>query len=210
MSFMRLGITTAAASMVVTFTPASAQVVNFDDITLGASVDSFYNGGTSSAGDIGPDLDIEFQAGDWIAQTAFGQTSAPNLAYSLSGTGYVNFLSGITTGLNFSYGGFSDTTFNVYDGLGGTGNLLASVVLPSNDPFNFDFVAVPFSGTAYSIQIAGGASQFGWDDLTFGSLTPGGAVPEPTTWAMLLFGFAGIGAAMRRQRKTSATVAYQL
>ena len=29
----------------------------------------------------------------------------------------------------------------------------------------------------------------------------GGAVPEPATWAMMLLGFAGIGASMRRRTK---------
>jgi hypothetical protein len=29
----------------------------------------------------------------------------------------------------------------------------------------------------------------------------GGAVPEPATWALMLLGFAGVGAAMRRSRK---------
>jgi hypothetical protein len=33
----------------------------------------------------------------------------------------------------------------------------------------------------------------------------GGGVPEPATWAMLIFGFAGIGAALRRRR--SGTIA---
>ena len=31
--------------------------------------------------------------------------------------------------------------------------------------------------------------------------TGGGAVPEPATWAMMLLGFAGIGASMRRRTK---------
>ena len=30
------------------------------------------------------------------------------------------------------------------------------------------------------------------------------AVPEPATWAMMLFGFGAAGTALRRQRKTSA------
>ncbi len=39
----------------------------------------------------------------------------------------------------------------------------------------------------------------------FGSLT---AVPEPSTWAMMLAGFAGLGfAGYRRARKTDATAA---
>lgn len=35
-----------------------------------------------------------------------------------------------------------------------------------------------------------------------------GAVPEPTTWAMMLLGFGGIGFAMRRRAKVRTTVAY--
>jgi hypothetical protein len=36
---------------------------------------------------------------------------------------------------------------------------------------------------------------------------PIGGVPEPTTWAMMLTGFFGMGAVLRRQRKTAAAVA---
>ena len=32
----------------------------------------------------------------------------------------------------------------------------------------------------------------------------GGAVPEPGTWAMMLFGFGGIGVAMRTRRRRKA------
>ncbi len=34
-----------------------------------------------------------------------------------------------------------------------------------------------------------------------------GPVPEPATWAMMLLGFGGIGAAVRRQRKTKVALA---
>jgi hypothetical protein len=33
-----------------------------------------------------------------------------------------------------------------------------------------------------------------------------GAVPEPSTWAMMIFGFAGIGALTYRRRKQSTTL----
>jgi hypothetical protein len=63
---------------------------------------------------------------------------------------------------------------------------------------------------------AGNVSAFYlWDNATAGSIhltdTQGysnavlyrstGAVPEPATWAMMLFGFGGIGMAMRRSRR---------
>ncbi len=35
-----------------------------------------------------------------------------------------------------------------------------------------------------------------------------GAVPEPATWAFMIFGFGAIGGAMRRQRKTNVKVSY--
>jgi hypothetical protein len=35
----------------------------------------------------------------------------------------------------------------------------------------------------------------------------GGAVPEPSTWAMLIGGFAMVGAAMRRRAKSVLTFA---
>ena len=43
--------------------------------------------------------------------------------------------------------------------------------------------------------------------LTGASLASGGAVPEPSTWAMMLAGFAGLGYAGYRVRRNSAAVA---
>jgi hypothetical protein len=49
--------------------------------------------------------------------------------------------------------------------------------------------------------VAGGSGGYGMD-LAFG-----GAVPEPSTWAMMLIGFAGLGyAAMRRAGKGRAAL----
>ncbi|WP_339691666.1 PEPxxWA-CTERM sorting domain-containing protein [uncultured Parasphingorhabdus sp.] len=44
------------------------------------------------------------------------------------------------------------------------------------------------------------------DNVAFGSLT--GAVPEPATWAFMIFGFGAIGGALRRQRKANVKVSY--
>jgi hypothetical protein len=35
-----------------------------------------------------------------------------------------------------------------------------------------------------------------------------GAVPEPSTWALMLLGFFGIGAVMRRRKDVTTTVSY--
>ncbi len=44
------------------------------------------------------------------------------------------------------------------------------------------------------------------DNVAFGSSA--GAVPEPATWAFMIFGFGAIGGAMRRQRKATTKVSY--
>jgi hypothetical protein len=83
--------------------------------------------------------------------------------------------------------------------------LLGTYLLPTNNPDSFDFVALSFNGTAHSVVIAGGASQFGWDDITFGSLTPGGgSVPAPASWALMLGGFGLVGGAIRHRRTSVA------
>jgi hypothetical protein len=43
--------------------------------------------------------------------------------------------------------------------------------------------------------------------VSTGSLTGTAAVPEPSTWAMMLIGFAGLGYASRRASRKSAAVA---
>jgi hypothetical protein len=47
------------------------------------------------------------------------------------------------------------------------------------------------------------AINFAIDNFTFRS-PPGGAIPEPSSWAMLLTGFGAMGVAMRRRRALTA------
>ena len=48
---------------------------------------------------------------------------------------------------------------------------------------------------------SGGRDLVVMDDFIFGEPTLAAAVPEPSTWAMLLVGFAGIGLALRPRRR---------
>ncbi len=71
----------------------------------------------------------------------------------------------------------------------------------ADDPLNLGLV----SGVANLVfsydLVAGGSGGYGMD-LAFG-----GAVPEPSTWAMMLIGFAGLGyAAMRRAGKSRSSL----
>lgn len=54
------------------------------------------------------------------------------------------------------------------------------------------------TGQVYGFRIgAGAAPNF---DLTGFNFSASAAVPEPATWAVMLLGFAGLGAALRRRR----------
>ncbi len=73
--------------------------------------------------------------------------------------------------------------------------------------FNFSFTA-PVSGSPSLLQFTFRQDPSYWhiDDISVEGLR--GGVPEPATWAMLIFGFFAIGATMRRRRvKTSVRYA---
>lgn len=149
----------------------------------------------------------------------FANEPSPNtiMFFLDSNNAILDVTNGFNTGFSFFYTSSTAASVNVYDGLGGTGNILATLNLtaqftngcsgdPSGTFCNFTAVGASFAGTAYSINFAGTANRTGYDNITFGAATPGtGAVPEPSTWAMMLVGFGGIGYSMRRRRKLVAT-----
>jgi hypothetical protein len=177
-----------------------SRIVDFNAMTTGAAVDAYYAGGANSLGEIGPDYQFDFLDDDWVTTSTLSHPQQHNIAYSRSGMGSVNFLAGLTTGLNFDYGSFTDTTLSLYSGFNGTGALLGSFLLAANNRFDFDFVVIPFAGTAHSLVIAGTPGEFTWDDITFGSLQRA-AVPEPEAWAMLILGLGVAGTLMRRHAR---------
>jgi len=74
----------------------------------------------------------------------------------------------------------------------------------------FQLLGANFSGPAAG---SGELTLFYWDTTTsdnFGEITfnVDGAVPEPATWAMLLFGFGLVGGAMRRRANTATRVCF--
>ena len=117
------------------------------------------------------------------------------------------------------YRGVNDST----DGLFGTlstsftqasvtasyvGTLATLTINPLGGPqqvYNFDYGTGP-TGTTNGLAIFGTSRV---DNYATG-LAPGqGGVPEPATWALLILGFAGIGAALRMQmRHQTVTVGY--
>lgn len=228
---------TAALAAAAFATPAAADVVVLDFEGVNSSypsgfafIQDYYNGGTSSDGTSGTDYGVNFSAnaqaiclntiGTSCSNTSRGGLGDPGSQlgglFFLSGTEtFLNFEGGFDTGFSFNYVSLSQPgTVNVYDGLNGTGNILATLSLDPNAGScpgysaafcPFSPIGVLFGGTALSIGFGGVANQIVFDDITFGSDIPGGnAVPEPATWAMMLMGFGAAGVAMRRRRRRDA------
>ena len=175
-------------------TPTGGTIVlDFEGLGDLDNINNFYNGGTSGSGYSGTDYGVEFGVAMGIIDEDAGGTgqfanepSSSTIMFFLDDNqAYMNVAAGFTTGLSFYYS--SNTlvaAVSVFDGLNGTGNLLGTVNLTLNfninctgDPngvyCNWDTIAVPFEGTAMSVVFSGAAGFIGFDDITFGSLTPG-------------------------------------
>jgi hypothetical protein len=223
-------LSTLAGTVLVAL-PASAAIVslNFEGIapfpnSNDVLIQNFYNGGTSSIGTSGTNFGVSFGSNALLiclnsttvscSNTSRGGIGDPgsrqgSLFFLQGSETFLNFAAGFTTGFSFNYVSSVTGSVDVYDGLNGTGNLLASVNLTRNragcTTYSADFcpfgpAGVAFAGTARSISFGGVANQIVFDDITFGSDTPGsGVIPEPATWAMMIAGFGLVGAALRRR-----------
>jgi len=190
-----------------------------------AQILDFYNGGTSSDGTSGVNYGVSFSSNALAIclntpGVSCSNTSRGGLApgsekaglFFLSGTSTtLNYAAGFDTGFSFNYaepntnGGF----VQVWDGLDGTGNLLGQLNLAltpstcsgiySAQYCPFVPLGLAFLGTGKSIVFGGVADFVVFDDITFGAVNPGGGVPEPATWAMMIGGFGLAGMALRRR-----------
>lgn len=220
-----------AAGLLWAFGSAQAApvVLNFEGINAtypsgAASIGGFYNGGTSSDGTSGTNYGVEFTDNALAIclntpGVACSNTSRGGLAPGSERGGlvwfngpntYMNYAAGFDTGFSFYYvAPYYPGAVQVYDGVNGTGTLLATLDLgltPSTCGSEYSaaycpFVAagVSFSGIAKSISFAGTANYIVFDDVTFGSAVPG--VPEPSTYALFGLGLAGLFYATRKQRR---------
>jgi PEP-CTERM motif len=199
--------------------PAVAAVIVLDFEGAGdqAALLDFYNGGTDSQGNSGVNFGIEFGANalslidaDAGGSGNFANEPSPStILFFLAGTAILNYEPGFDTGFSFFYSSSTAATVNVYDGLNATGNLIGTIDLaaqhtlncvgdPSGTFCNWTPIGVSFNGIARSIDFGGTVNQTGYDNITFGSATPGDTVAEPATLTLLGLGLAGLAFWRRR------------
>jgi len=209
--------------------PAAPIVLTFEGLRDLEPIQNYYNGGLGGNGSgPGPNFGITFSGNalavidrDAGGSGNFGGEPSPStIAFFLTGGGALtmNVPAGFTTGFSFFYSAIRQSgSIRVFDGLNGTGTLLATLALPLT-PFNgapdptgqfspFLPIGVAFAGTARSVDFGGTANQIGFDDITLGSVNPGvTAIPEPATLAVF-GGIAVAGLFGYRRRKTAPTTA---
>jgi len=204
-----------SALMTVAAVPASATVVTLTFEGAGdlADLGNFYNGGTDSLGYSGTNYGVSFGVDSMSVVDASAGGSGTNIGNNPSGVTAMFFLSdvgdvmdvaaGFNTGFSFFYAAGAPGNVTVYNGLDGTGTVLASLQLGAtqNTYYSWSPIGVNFAGVAESVTFGGAANTIAFDNVTLGSSTPGGALPEPTTWAMMIVGLFGLGVIARRKNR---------
>lgn len=152
-----------------------------------------------------------FVDSDYIGQyNNFGSASVHN-CYCAAAFGQLNFtFSEQVAGFGFFWGASDDQwTLTAYDA---NDNVVASALPNVTRASNAgDFIGLTGAGMVRATLRGPSSDYIFVDNVTFGTALSAagaaasgggapGAIPEPATWAMLVLGFGGIGAAVRRRR----------
>jgi hypothetical protein len=213
---MRIMLMAATAVSLTFAAPAAAAdvLIDFEDLGLAQSVTNQYAAqgvtfSTVSAGGAVSNAATFF--------TLFNGAFTQMVTNTTDGGGQIanrrRFMvldfSGPVSNLSFDYnnigGLFSANNFRAFDG---QGNLLETRA--PTEASNFAFEAIAFTSTGISqlrLEAPSDTWVFGLDNLRFTTANVA-AVPEPSTWALLIAGFGLVGGSMRRAPRRTAAVSY--
>jgi len=123
---------------------------------------------------------------------------------SLQGDNFPGGDTGVTGPMSFFNG--MDLVFALPSGL----TTSTEQLIVSGNLFPPDNVALSFDSftTSFTVDTLSGPWTLGRAVAGYLLVSPGmAAVPEPATWAMMIIGFGGVGALMRRRRRDSGGLA---
>jgi hypothetical protein len=179
--------------------PASAQtIIDFETWGDGSATTA----GTAIGADDFAAYGMHVTGNAWIGQCGGGCPDPVNghfmqsHAYQASAT--LTF-DGTIDALDFWVPTYATGTASAYDGVG---NLIGSIFFPFSDSVDHYLL----SGPDISQVVFASDGFYAVDQLSF-TLTPAVAAPspEPSSWALMLLGFGGVGLGLRAQRPQRAT-----
>lgn len=133
--------------------------------------------------------------------------SGPIAISSMTNYFFEAYTMNVCCGTNYG-GGNSDPNFTFRISLdGGDPTDLATLTIPANQAGQWFGLSTNFnSGSATSILLTlvnanttAAGNDFAIDDISLSTRSIVNAVPEPSTWALLILGFGAVGSAMRRK-----------
>lgn len=210
---------TAAASLLAAGAANASLIVNggFADGLIPAS-GGFQTVGVSSG--VIPGWNVTAGNVDWIRgywQSSDGDGYSIDMNGDTQGTiaQTISTVAGKTYHLTFDMSGNPDAgsdTRNIRVDTGGASTLFSYVFTtgasPLNNSSNMNWAhkALTFTATGASTQIRFASGDFGrccWG-AALDNVAVSSAVPEPTSWALMMSGFFGAGAILRRTRRQVA------
>ncbi|MBL8773372.1 MAG: PEP-CTERM sorting domain-containing protein [Phenylobacterium sp.] len=214
---------TAAIALLAGATSANAVTVNWTDWT--AQTSSTHVDGVITVGsDV---IDVDYDGAIWFTQTAGGTdfwvdngytqgvvnrpSGSDVIALNARGQKTITFSQAVVNPyLAFTSWNGNNVTFSspftvVSQGCGFWGCGTFSVNGTNTGFFGSGEVhgVLQFQGTFTSLSFTDTSEN--WHGFTVGVGGVAGGVPEPGTWALMILGFGGAGAALRSRRRVAAT-----
>lgn len=190
MNVIRILAVSAALAVSAISTPslAAQTVVDFSGHGTGGQIGATYN-----------PIGLNFSTAAFYQCGSGCPAPTPNGFFAANGgNSFTAYFTTLQSSISFQTVSFSSTLAQAFDAMN---NLVASVSDNQGFPVTNQTDVLNGTGISYvTFSYNGGNNGPAITNLTFDS-TP--AVPEPATWAMMLMGFAGIGASMRRRRRVS-------
>jgi hypothetical protein len=147
-----------------------------------------------------PGAVVDFNDGTHALSTLSGAFTVDTTAELVTSSSITLSGPALAAGL-YDQGGTADSALGFIDLKDITG--LLELTLAFRSPFGAPVLSL---GSGAAIEVITGVGGFQSGEETQGGITLAAAVPEPSTWAMLILGFAGIGfVAYRRKSKPAFT-----